>query len=136
MSCRLTIIKHMYYYFPCRAFCQYTFCFHNSFPTLLVLPKKRLQSADGGPSCKMLHHPVASSGITGLSQSDGMERGTPSKAWLSSNPVVSNRNVKKTKLSLFRGRSASYQSRQVGVISPADTVTRRALGESYLLGPR
>lgn len=44
---------------------------------------------------------------------DVIEQSTPSKARLSSNPDVSNWNIKKTKLSLFRGHAVCYLSPQV-----------------------
>lgn len=65
---------------------------------------------------------------------DVIEQSTQSKARLSSNPDVSNRNIKKTKLSLFRGHAVCYLSLQVCVISPRYTVTAPVLRESYLLG--
>lgn len=63
-----------------------------------------------------------------------MEQSYQSKAWLSSNPDVSNRNIKKTEHSLFRGLAVCYLSLQVCVISPHYTVTAPVLRESYLLG--
>lgn len=48
--------------------------------------------------------PVASAGIAGLFHRAGVQ----SETRLSSNPDVSNRNVKKTKLSLFRGLAVCY----------------------------
>jgi len=65
---------------------------------------------------------------------DVIEQNTESKAWLSSNPDVSNKNIKKTKLSLFRGHAVCYLSLQVCVISPRYMVTALELRESYLLG--
>lgn len=65
---------------------------------------------------------------------DVAEPSTQSKARLSSNPDVSNRNIKKTELSLYRGLAVCYLSLQVRVISPRYTVTVPVLRESYLLG--
>lgn len=111
----------------------YFWCFHISFPTLLLLHIKVTKCWWEDPSCTLrrrctpLWHSPAFHG-------DVAEPSTQSKARLSSNPDVSNRNIKKTELSLFRGLAVCYLSLQVCVISPRYTVTVPVLRESYLLG--
>lgn len=84
-------------------------------------------SEDTAPPCGIHGHSRAF-------QRDVTEQSTQSKAQLSSNPDVSNRNIKKTRLSLFRAHAVCYLSFQVCVISPCYTVTAPVLRESYLLG--
>ncbi len=116
--------------------CFYIRCFHISFPTLLLLHKKVTKCwwRTILHSQKALHHPVACGGIAGALHCVVARQDSQSKAQLSSNPDVSNRNKKKTMLSPFRGLAVCYLSLQCCVISPRYTVTAPVLRESYLLG--
>lgn len=130
--------RHMYNYFP------FIIYFTQTWPPLLLMfshfishsptvTHKGYKVLMGGPSCTLRRQ------CTPLWQSpafhgDVTEPSTQSKAQLSSNPDESNRNIKKTELSLFRGLEVCYLSLQVCVISPRYMVTVPVLRESYLLG--